>query len=158
MKPVNSLQFTICASPDNFSAWLHTETSKINTFQFQMPYGGAIEIQKPELERYHARTVCRYHAIREVTLDRAMKSYSDQKDTLNAKTVIFGPDKELTGILTENVFTFIVFPVDQTGNLKIRAQCWCDCAFAGFSHILNSIADKHPEVRTTINKHQETFK
>jgi hypothetical protein len=155
MKPVNSLQFTIYASPDNFSAWLHTETSKIDSFQFQMPYGGTIEIQKPELERYHARIVCRYHAIREITLDRAMKNYSDQKDTLNPKTVVFGPDKELTGILTENVFTFIVFPIDQTGNLKIRAQCWCDCAFAGFSYILKAISDAYPEVRTTMNKHQE---
>ena len=71
---------------------------------------------------------------------------------------IFGTDNELTGILTKNVFTFIIFPVDELNHLNIRAQCWCDCAFAGFSHILNSIADKLPEVRTTINKHQETFK
>ena len=158
MKPINSVQFSLHASSDKFSVWLHTETSNIDTFNFQMPYGGAIEIQKPELDRYRARTVCRYHAIREVTLDTAVSSYSDEEDSFDGETVVFGTENELTGILTKNVFTFIIFPVDELNHLNIRAQCWCDCAFAGFSHILNSIADKHPEVRTTINKHQETFK
>ena len=93
-----------------------------------------------------------------MTLDTAVSSYSDEEDSFDGETVVFGTENELTGILTKNVFTFIIFPVDELNHLNIRAQCWCDCAFAGFSHILNSIADKHPEVRATINKHQETFK
>ncbi len=158
MKPINSVQFSLQSSSDKFSVWLHTETANISTFNFQMPYGGAIEIQKPELDRYRARTVCRYHAIREVTLDSAVSSYSDEEDSLDGETVVFGTDNELTGILTKNVFTFIIYPEDQIGHLKVRAQCWCDCAFSGFSHILKSIADKFPKTAQTIEKHHETFR
>ena len=98
MKPINSVQFSLHSSSDKFSVWLHTETSNIGTFNFQMPYGGAIEIQKPELDRYRARTVCRYHAIREVTLDSAVSSYSDEEDSFDGETIVFGTDLSLIHI------------------------------------------------------------
>ena len=154
MKPINSLEFTLHENANLFCSWLNTETVNIDSLPFQMPYGGAIEIQKPELEQYRARTVCRYHAIREITLDSAIKSYSNPEDALDGKAIAFGAAQELTGILTKNVFTFIVFPVNQIGKLKVRAQCWCDCALIGFSHIIKAIAHAYPEARPNIEQHQ----
>ena len=157
MKPINSLQFTLYIASNKFCSWLHTTTHNIDTQSFHTPYGGALEIQKPELERYHARTVCRFHAFREITLDSAIKNHSSPDDILDGKAVAFGSKQQLTGILTKNVFTFIVFPQDDSGNLMVRAQCWCECALTGFSYIIGSIAQAYPEARLSIQQQNNTI-